>query len=725
MAGQSESSSAAYLSRFGMLKDPFSAAPVDPLHFYVDPVREKILNMLRHLIPFGEETLMVLGPDYSGKTALAQHFAAQTEEDWKVCQVSAAEYNDPNELFGMVANSFGMDTQVTSSIAVLDGLSRHLNELHHTQLPILIVDDAHTLDPDALEIILRLAELKGEEGSSLLRIILFANPTIEAVLRDERFVELSKLHSFELTPFDEVQTATYLAHRLRGAGFSGQNPFSEKDLKRIHKEADGLPGIINEVAEEVLKQKASHRFPFGLNAIQFAVVVLGLVFAVAVIQYQESLFGLAEIEPSAAQAPLSLPPEPQQAEQDKPVAVPPPMVSELAVDEADPVVDAEPGDAIPLAIPNPPRPTPATPVKKAAEPLPLVVGTPVVTKPETTIPSPKPLPQPRAAIPVIESVDPASLVGTTKPQTLTLHGQDFNQQLRATLVWTGGRKTLAADRLRIIDDNTAELNLTTGTTADLWSLHLELPDGRKSESVSIEVTAPPAPRPKPKPALVKPVPAKPADSLLGEKWLREQPGNYYTLQLLASEQVSGLKSYALRHRLPAPVAGVANIRKGQYLYVLLQGSHADRAAADAALKALPAEVQASKPWVRRFEDIRLALPATPRPTIAPSSEVSTDKPQTDAWLWAQDPRYYTIQLVGGSERKAVEDFLKGHQLKQAAAIYQTQRRGQRWYIAVWGSYPDHDTAVAAIGTLPAVLQAASPWVRPFAAIHGELATLAR
>lgn len=86
------------------------------------------------------------------------------------------------------------------------------------------------------------------------------------------------------------------------------------------------------------------------------------------------------------------------------------------------------------------------------------------------------------------------------------------------------------------------------------------------------------------------------------------------------------------------------------------------------------------------------------------------------WLRTQDPSHYVLQLVGTRDPAAVARFLDEHGLGAAGAWFETSHEDRRWYVVVYGMYPDRAAARAAIATLPEALRAGSPWPRTVGSI---------
>jgi DamX protein len=115
----------------------------------------------------------------------------------------------------------------------------------------------------------------------------------------------------------------------------------------------------------------------------------------------------------------------------------------------------------------------------------------------------------------------------------------------------------------------------------------------------------PVQTPAPAPA---PAPAKPAAPVVAAQpaavsgWYATQAGSRFTLQILGSRSESGAQAFVREHG--AEYRYFRKQHQGQPLYVVTYGSFATRDAAQAALRSLPAKVQAGKPWPRNFAGIQ-------------------------------------------------------------------------------------------------------------------------
>lgn len=89
--------------------------------------------------------------------------------------------------------------------------------------------------------------------------------------------------------------------------------------------------------------------------------------------------------------------------------------------------------------------------------------------------------------------------------------------------------------------------------------------------------------------------------LLGPDWVRAQPMNNRTLQLMAGSSLEALREYVRSHDFAdVPVAYVPSVRDGQPWYYLIAGSFASVQESSAAERVLKNVQSGLKPWTRRF-----------------------------------------------------------------------------------------------------------------------------
>jgi DamX protein len=140
---------------------------------------------------------------------------------------------------------------------------------------------------------------------------------------------------------------------------------------------------------------------------------------------------------------------------------------------------------------------------------------------------------------------------------------------------------------------------------------------------------------------------------------------------------------------------------------------------------------ATAPEAEPAETVAKETPAKPTPsekTIVAQAPATAERPTAafpsagpgDAWLLAQKPEQYTVQLTGTRERQAALDFIGDHGLAGKAVWFRTLHQKQDWYVVVSGVYPSRDAAVEGIAKLPETLRRHRPWSRSFASIQQSI-----
>ena len=117
---------------------------------------------------------------------------------------------------------------------------------------VLIVDEAHLLQPGQLEE-LRLLTNAEMDSASPFAGILAGQPTLSRQLRLGMFAALDQRIAtrFVIKPMDIAESAAYLRHHMKLAGREAP-VFADDAIARLHRVANGLPRALNNAATAAL-----------------------------------------------------------------------------------------------------------------------------------------------------------------------------------------------------------------------------------------------------------------------------------------------------------------------------------------------------------------------------------------------------------------------------------------------------------------------------------------
>lgn len=621
-----------YLASLGLQRAPF-LDQIDDRFFYADPALVQRLDLLQHLIQFGDMLLGVVGPSGSGKSTLVRQLLLRGGTTWRGCRLSGAQIPQPANLFAQLADCFGLDRNAAPD-RLRGDLTRISETLRHNgQTAIVVIDDAHLLPDAALRALL---EIGGTARATLklLRIVLFSEPGLVRRLTQAGWHSPVQplLHSVDLPNLDDHQTAAYLMYRLAAAGYSGESPFSLTEIRALHKAAGGLPGRLNVLANEMLMEHAKRRTarPPGHTArkVRFPVLpiaaVTGLFFAGALGWYMHQA-GKQGVAPTPSENEVPAPVAEQSAA--------PPAETGTGADTSPPAEFAsKPAleDSRPLPPPGPGaehgQPGSREPVApdggqaNSAEPTPdaIPAGNPAAIpegirdtgKAGSAISTPTPAvgaKQIRDAAPVYSgsaasTTDPQETRHPAKPQGRPLGEPAPTASVPPSVPAADARTPSLEARGEPAPPKSAETP-PVRPAADDPPVAPQLTD----EQRDTPVTAAAAPGSKPSRPVIDLPPG-----IFDAGWLLARPSSHFTLQLIGVRSPASLRGYLRDHAIPAPVAYFRTRLKGGDWYVLVQGDYSSMAAARAAAALLPAPVRRDQPWPRSFTtihaDIRKVAP---------------------------------------------------------------------------------------------------------------------
>ena len=720
-----------YLAAYGLTKAPFSIEH-DDRFFYSNSSLTEQLELLKHYTQYGNLLLIITGERGIGKSSLKQHFVATAQPEWQICEIQSHTMMDASILLKEVANGFGVHNAPHDPATLFEVLSEQLEHIHQSaHVPILVIDDAHELPQDALQALLYLAEHHSDQHATL-RIILFCEPEIDVMLEDPAIRSLRErvTHSMDLAPLDEIQTAEYLRHRLAVAGLDGTSPFTPKLINKIFKASKGIPAQINEYAHQNLqddREPVSVDDPeleselihetSNLNLRNIILGTLGIAVVVSVLLFQDEINKLFE-EPATIPADATV------------------VENNETQQEQQKLSDSK-------NITNKEEKTPEETVKQQT------IEISLNKKSDDTVENKNKV-QTETAKPAImlNSVNPNPVTASKQRQIISISGSGFNEQQKVKVSWKGNEKVLAETQVTFTSDTYLNLILNVGTNKDTWQVTVIDPESKTtSNTISFDVITAEqqiqttstkeaenkTETPKEVQTTVstketvkdtvkdRVTPAK-TNGLYSQDWIQQQNQDHFTMQLLVSHQQESLSAYWKKYTLSDSAAWFKSKRNDKDTFTLVYGSYPTKEAAQTAATSLPKGM--TKPWIRSFASILPSLSKTaPKVNesatkIIPAVKAKISNPQ--GWLWSQDPRHYTLQLAAGTDKKAIEAFIKRHNLKGKAVYFHRIRDGKDWYILVHGSYPGYSNAKSMIDQLPTALRKAKPWPRSFGAIHAEL-----
>ncbi len=238
------------------MKQPPIRAQVDRRFLFDSDVFRQATAHLLHALRGSGGLVVLTGDAGTGKTMAVNHFVRSLPQSWSVALASGA-FPDALGLLRQVCKLFHVAVPVepTSVKGFMDALHNFLLQLHAGgRQALLIVDDAHGLSPQMLELMRQLNNLETAERK-LLQIVLVGRTELRTALSSPAMAQLAqRVAAFHHMPGLSVQdVGRYVQQRLSTAGTQADIHFKPAALRQLHRLGRGAPRAVHLLAERALK----------------------------------------------------------------------------------------------------------------------------------------------------------------------------------------------------------------------------------------------------------------------------------------------------------------------------------------------------------------------------------------------------------------------------------------------------------------------------------------
>ncbi|MCG7983330.1 MAG: AAA family ATPase [Candidatus Thiodiazotropha lotti] len=579
----------------------------DSNEFFSTPEVTAHLDLIRHLIENSELVPLVRGAEGSGKSLLASRLQQMAPENWMVCHFSAEPTLQPERLLAFIARCSGLPDIAGDLMQRLADRFEVLRKRGRT--PVLLVDDAQMLPPTSLMTLLRLFE-RQVEGDRLVSIVLFADEQIDLLLSTPQLQVMTpqSIQAIDMPVLTRQEANGFMGHLLKNEGLSDNFTLDETKLNRLYKETGGVPGpLASAILSEVGIQgeaKPEALSGYRKQLLMIGVPVVSVILLLLLLQGPiNSLFEPID-EPQAE-------PKVSQPEAEDIVLPPPDAVAQNLVPNPNPPVD--PHETADLA-----SMTPALDdqqVVKAAEPRLAEVGQSGMAEQSQE---------------QVNRVDPVSMDYTADAAAPTDDreaeaGKAVEQEIVAEVGELEKSAEMVVETVEPSASPEAELSepaplpdLVPAAEEATANVTTDSPPAVTAADTTVEAEPVEPIEPPAAVAEVKEVGAEPVEVVApatepkvetdpfaeSAAWIKSQPGENYTLQLIAVENLASLNRYISLNSLDNQVVTVKTLRKGAPWYALIWGSFANRDLALAAQSDLPAAVRKGGVWARSFASLQ-------------------------------------------------------------------------------------------------------------------------
>jgi len=242
-----------YQAFYKLRGKPFQLTP-DPRLLFPSNGHKRALSYLLYGLEQGEGFVMITGAVGTGKTLLIQTlFDKLAGRRIATASMVSADLDGP-DLLPAVAAAFRLPYEGRSKAALLQDIKAHLLSLRTRYTgTLLVVDEAQTLTPAALELLRILSNFE-INGQALLQIFLVGQTELRRTITTHNMEQLRQriIASYRLDPLLPDESHDYILHRLHAVGWKSDPEFAPDIFPEVQRFSGGIPRKINLIMDRLL-----------------------------------------------------------------------------------------------------------------------------------------------------------------------------------------------------------------------------------------------------------------------------------------------------------------------------------------------------------------------------------------------------------------------------------------------------------------------------------------
>jgi general secretion pathway protein A len=234
-------------------KEPFHTTP-DPEFLFLSPSHKQALGSIIYGVKNRKGFVVITGEVGVGKTTIVRSYLeGVAKQKTKVIYIFNTNVTFKN-LLKTIYKELGLDPKTGDIVEMLNDLYQILmEEYKQGNTVLLIADEAQNMPIETLENLRMLSNLETSKDK-LLQIVLVGQYEFEEILNLFELRQLKQrvvIHS-TIVPFTRKESLDYIQHRLDKAALNGSPVFTKGAMKRIIKEAKGIPRVLNILCDNAL-----------------------------------------------------------------------------------------------------------------------------------------------------------------------------------------------------------------------------------------------------------------------------------------------------------------------------------------------------------------------------------------------------------------------------------------------------------------------------------------
>jgi general secretion pathway protein A len=242
-----------YTDFYHLTKEPFHITP-DPEFLFLSPSHKEALASMIYGVEEGKGFIVITGEVGVGKTTILHSFLEKADKE----RLRIVYIFYPNISFKSLLDTIYRELELTRKA---DDLIAMLNRLHYLMVEesnqghkmVIIIDEAQSMPVKTLDNLRMLSNIE-TATDKLIQIVMVGQPGFEQTLNQKELWQLKQRVAIHcvIKPFTRKESIDYISYRLGKVNTKSTFVFTRGAIKKIVRQAKGIPRIINILCDNAL-----------------------------------------------------------------------------------------------------------------------------------------------------------------------------------------------------------------------------------------------------------------------------------------------------------------------------------------------------------------------------------------------------------------------------------------------------------------------------------------
>lgn len=242
-----------YEQYWGLTETPFTLTP-DPRFLYMSRAHEDALMMLHYAMSRNKGAAMLCGEIGLGKTTISRKLLELLDPVQFRIVLIVNPILTPTQILQEVLAQLDIECNSRNRQVLVQRLHLALVENYDRgRRVVLMIDEAHLIRSTSTFEELRLLLNCQMNDQFLISLVLLGQNELPPKIAKAPALEQRLAVRHQLKPLDVLDSGELILHRLRVAGYTGeQSPFTPEAVHQIHKISGGAPRVIIQLADNAM-----------------------------------------------------------------------------------------------------------------------------------------------------------------------------------------------------------------------------------------------------------------------------------------------------------------------------------------------------------------------------------------------------------------------------------------------------------------------------------------